>query len=174
MVPLFLCYQLIIATLSIPKALKSFYTEHRSFQFIYFNLNQFSFLIFSRRFSSEKSPTITVTSFFFFFRQTPDLIVYVPPFTDFTRSRVLVSTVCTRFTVNPAVTGSSPCFSQKLFRAFFWHCATLSIFFGALRLFSIFYLQRVSPSKAQRVSTFMYFGTMRLFKILTLRFVSKI
>ena len=43
-----------------------------------------------------------------FSRQTTDLIAYVP----------LFSTDFTRFTVNPAVTGSSPCFSQKLFRAF--------------------------------------------------------
>ena len=52
------------------------------------------------------------------------------------RSHVLVST---RFTVNPAVTGSSPCFSQKLFRA---------IFFGTVRLFfRIFFCrQRVPPS----------------------------
>ena len=42
------------------------------------------------------------------------------------RSHVLVST---RFTVNPAVTGSSPGFSQKLFRA---------IFFGTVRLFQFF------------------------------------
>ena len=53
----------------------------------------------------------------------------------------------TRFTVNPAVTGSSPCFSQKRFRAFaeadetegsplpifFRHCATFfSIFPGRI------------------------------------------
>ena len=62
-----------------------------------------------------------MTSFFLclFFRQTTDLIVYVPLITDFTRSRVLVSTVFIRFTVNSAVTGSSACFSQKLFRAIF-------------------------------------------------------
>ena len=102
--------------------------------------------IFSRRFSCENSPTSTVTSFFSFFRQTTDLIVYVPLFTDFTRSRVLVSTVFTRFTVNPAVTDSSLCFSQKFFRAIFWHCATLSIFFGTVRLFFDFFLvQRVLP-----------------------------
>ena len=108
--------------------------------------------VFSRRFSGEKSPTITV-DFFFFFRQTTDLIVYVPLFIDFTRSLVLVSTVFTRFTVNPAVTGSSPCFSQKLFRAtffgtvrlfqfFFRHCATLFRFFlpskGTSKFFLIF------------------------------------
>ena len=46
--------------------------------------------------------------FFSFFRQTTDLIVYVP----------LCSTTFTLFTVNPAVTGSSPCFSQNLFRVF--------------------------------------------------------
>ena len=57
----------------------------------------------------EKSPTITVASFFFFFfRQTTDLIAYVP----------LFSTDFTRFTVNQAVKGSSPCFGHKLFRPF--------------------------------------------------------
>ena len=65
-------------------------------------------IFFSRRISSEKSPTIVVANFFFFFRQMTDLIVYVP----------LFSTEITRFTVKPAVTGSSPCFSQKVFRAF--------------------------------------------------------
>ena len=52
--------------------------------------------------------------------------------------RVLVSTVFTRFTVNPAATGSSPCFSQKLFRA---------MVFGTVRLFFEFFcLQTVPPS----------------------------
>ena len=41
-------------------------------------------LVFSRRFSSEKSPTITVASFF---RQTTDLIVYVPLFTETTEAK---------------------------------------------------------------------------------------
>ena len=37
--------------------------------------------VFGWRFSSEKCPTITVASFcFFFFRQTTELIVYVPLF----------------------------------------------------------------------------------------------
>ena len=57
----------------------------------------------------------------------------------------------TRFTVNPAVTGSSPCFSQKLFRAFAKAEETegspLSIFFRHSVTFSIsFCLQRVPPS----------------------------
>ena len=56
-------------------------------------VGSFFHFFFSRRFSSEKSPTITVTSFFPFFRQTTDLIVFVPLFTDFTRSRVLVSSL---------------------------------------------------------------------------------
>ena len=129
--------------------------------------------VFSRRFSSEKSPIITVTSFF-----TTDLIVYVPLFTDFTRSRVLVSTVFTRFKVNPAVTGSSPCLSQKPFRTFFfgtvrlsifWHCATFfRIFFAFkvshLQVFVIF-CSKLKCQKAPRLSLFMYFGTMRRFKI---------
>ena len=120
------------------------------------------FLVFSRRCSSEKSATITVAGFF---RQITDLIVYVPLFTDFTRSRVLVSTVFTRFTVNPADTGSSPCFSQDFFEQFF---------LALCDFFSIFCLQRVPPSsffliffsklkcqKALRISFFMFFGTMR-------------
>ena len=137
--------------------------------------------VFSRRFSSEKSPIITVTSFF-----TTDLIVYVPLFTDFTRSRVLVSTVFTRFTVNPAVTGSSPCLSQKPFRTFFFGTVRLFQFFGTVRLriffaFKVSHLQvfvifcsKLKCQKAPRLSLFMYFGTMRRFKILIFRFFSKI
>ena len=87
-----------------------------------------------RHFSSEKSPTITVASlFFFFFRQTTDPIVYVPLFTDFTPLRVLVSTDFTRFT-----------FSSNFFR----HCATFRkchkaqrvapfMYFSTMRLFKI-------------------------------------
>ena len=82
-------------------------------------------LVFSRRFSREKCPTLTVASFFF--RQTTDLIVCTTFYRLHSRSHVLVST---RFTVNPAVTGSSPCFSQKLFRP---------ISFGAVRLFQFFF-----------------------------------
>ena len=139
-------------------------------------LNTFS-MHFSRRFSSEKSPTITVTSFFLFFRQTTDLIAYVPLFTDLTRSRVLVSAVFTRFTVDPAVTGSSPCLSQNLFRAiFFRHYATIFRIFlpskGPTFNFLIF-CSKLQCQKAQRVSLFRYFGTMRLFKILILLFFQK-
>ena len=111
---------------------------------------------------------------------------------DFTRLRVLVSTDFTRFTVNPAVTGSSPCFSQKLSNNFFRHCATFNFFsalcdfqfFSALCDFEFFWPSKgptlkfllifCSKIKCQRVSFFMYFGTMRLFKILIFRFFSKI
>ena len=68
------------------------------------------------------------------------------------RSHVLVSA---RFTVNPAVTGSSPCFSQKLFRAifsalcdslnFFRHCATPSNFFRHCATFFDFFVAKGSP-----------------------------
>ena len=44
--------------------------------------------IFSRRFSREKCPTLTVASFF---RQTTDLIAYVPLFTDFTLAHMYSS-----------------------------------------------------------------------------------
>ena len=82
----------------------------------------------------EKSPTITVGSFF-----SSDLIVYVP----------LFSTDFHRLTVNPAVTGSSPCFSQKLFRAFAKANETegspLSIFSAVCDFFSIFFVSKGPP-----------------------------
>ena len=43
-------------------------------EFSWFLVGAFSF--------REKSPTITVASFFFFFRQTTELIAYVPLFTE--------------------------------------------------------------------------------------------
>ena len=100
-----------------------------------------------------------------FFRQTTDLIVYVPFFsTDFTR-----------FTVNPAVTGSNPCFSQKQFRAFaeadetegffFIFFSTLCDFFQFiclqrvhLEVFLIF-CSKLKCQEAQMVCPFKYFGT---------------
>ena len=86
-----------------------------------------------------------------FFRQTTDLIVYVPLFnTDFTR-----------FTVNPAVTGSSRCFSQKLFRAFAKADETegppLSNFFRHSATFRIFL-----PSKGP---TFKFFEILQQTKV---------
>ena len=99
--------------------------------------------IFSRRFSREKYPTLTVASFFFFFSSDhrPHRVCTIF-YRLHSRSHVLVST---RFTVNPAVTGSSPCFSQKRFRAIFWHCATLSFFFGTVRLFFEIFLSPKGP-----------------------------
>ena len=142
-----------------------------------------------------KSPTITMTSFFFsFFCQTTDLIVYIPRFTDFTRSCVLVTTVFTRFTVNPVVKNSSPCFSQKLSQQFFpalrlsiffgiaalnffRHCASFFFFFafkGSYIQVSLIFCSKLKCQKTKMVSPFMYFGTMRLLNILIFRFVSKI
>ena len=90
-----------------------------------------------------------------------------------------------RFTVNPAVTGSSPCFSQKRFRAFekhlkrtrlkgplfnfFWHCE-FRFFFRLQRVppssFFLIFCSKLKCQKAQRVSSFKDSGTMRLFRIL--------
>ena len=56
--------------------------------------------IFSRRFSWDKCPTITMPSFF---RQPSELTLYVPFVVNFNW-----------FRGNPAVAGSSPCSSQKL------------------------------------------------------------
>ena len=109
---------------------------------------------------------------FLFFRQTTDLIVYVPLFTDFTRSPVLVSSLYfTRFTVNPAVTGSSPCFSQKLssiFSAlcdcfnFIRHCATFFRFFlpsksPTLKLFFFDILKQTKVPKSLKGLPFYVF-----------------
>ena len=58
------------------------------------------------------------------------------------RSHVLVST---RFTVNPAVTGSSPCFSQKLFRAIFFGTVRLSFFSALCDFFFEFFVSKGSP-----------------------------
>ena len=91
------------------------------------------------------------------------------------RSHVLVST---RFTVNPAVTGSSPCFSQKLSSNFFSAlCDSFNVFSALCDFFSKFFCRQRIPSssflifrsklkfqKAQRVSPFQFFGTMRLFQ----------
>ena len=86
--------------------------------------------------------------------------MYIPRFTDFTRSRVLVTTVFTRFTVNPVVKDSSPCFSQKLFQQFF-PALRLSVFFGivalnffgTVRLFFYFFrLQKVLHSSFVDIS----------------------
>ena len=105
------------------------------------------------------APTLDVLVLFF--RQTTDLIAYVPLFRLHSRSHVLVST---RFTVNPAVTGSSPCFSQKLFRAIFFSalCDFFSNFFLSpkgppFKFFDI--LQQTEVSKRSPL-----FGTMRLFQ----------
>ena len=86
---------------------------------------------FNRRFSGEKSPTITVASFFSFFRQTTDIIVYVPLFS-------------TRFTVNPAATGSCPCFRQKL-SGRDWRVPSSNFFFGTVWLFFNFFVSKGSP-----------------------------
>ena len=111
--------------------------------------------VFTPRFSGGKSPTITMTSFFFsFFCQTTDLIVYIPRFTDFTRSCVLVTTVFTPFTVNPVVKNSSPCFNQKLFQQFFpalrrsifFRIAVLNFFRHCAPFLYFFCLQRVLHS----------------------------
>ena len=82
-------------------------------------------MVFSRRFSSEKSPTLTVASFivgafsfkeksptitvasffFFFFRQTTDLIAYVPLFTDFTLAHMYSSVLGLRCYGEPSSHG---------------------------------------------------------------------
>ena len=97
--------------------------------------------IFSRRFSREKCPTLTVASFFSSDHRPHRVCTTF--YRLHSRSHVLVST---RFTVNPAVTGSSPCFSQKLFRAIFFGTVRLFQFFSALcDFFSNFFVAKGSP-----------------------------
>ena len=97
---------------------------------------------FSRRFSREKCPTLTVASFFSSDHRPHRVCTTF--YRLHSRSHVLVST---RFTVNPAVTGSSPCFSQKLFRAIFFGTVRLFQFFSALCDFSNFFVAKGSPFK---------------------------
>ena len=99
-----------------------------------------------------------------------------------------LSLTCTRFTVNPAVTGSSPCFSQKPFRPISFDTVRLFQFFSALcDFFSNFFCrQRVLPSsflifcnklkfqKAQRVPLSSFSALLDCFKNLIFRFFSKI
>ena len=103
--------------------------------------------------------------------------MYVPLFTDFTRLRILVST---DFTVIPAVTGPSPCFSQKIFRAIFPALSDF-IFFRSATFFDFFRLQMCPAFKffflifcSKLKCLVMYFGTMRLFKIVIFRFFRKL
>ena len=102
--------------------------------------------VFSRRFSREKCPTLTVAVFLLFFSSDHRL---------HSRSHVLVST---RLMVNPAVTGSSPCFSQK---QFFSELGDSFNFFGTVRLFFEFFCRRntMDVKKSQRVPPFTIFGT---------------
>ena len=119
--------------------------------------------------SSEKCLTFT-SAVFSPICQITDLYLYV-----------LISTDFNRFTGNPAATGSSPCCSQKLFRAFAKADETEGFlpsfnFFGIVRLFlsfftlkgpfSFFFIfcNKLDFQKAQRVPPFPFFGTMRLFR----------
>ena len=102
------------------------------------------FSIFSRRFSSEKSQTITVTSFFSSDHR-PHRIC-----TTFYR---LHSFTCTRqyslYSVYGEPSSRVLTLARNFSSNFFRHCATLSIFFGALGLFLNFF-----PSKGP---TFKFF-----------------
>ena len=128
--------------------------------------------LFSWRFSREKRPTLTVATFFlsFFLSDYRPHRVCTTFYRLHSRSHVLVST---RFT---AVTGSSPCFSQKLFRAIFFGTVRLfQFFFGTLRLFSIFFCrQKVPPSSFLIFCSKLKFQTaQKVFTILgTFRFLS--
>ena len=118
----------------------------KNFKF-FFKKNVLRFL--SLRYSADFRRSRLV---FLFVRQTTDLIVYVPLFTDFTRSRVLVSTVLTRFTVNPAVRVRVLAFFVQFFSAlcdyfsvfFAFKGSHLQVFFRKLK--TIFCLQRALPS----------------------------
>ena len=100
--------------------------------------------VISRCFSKKKCPTLTVASFFSFFSSDHRPHRVCTTFYRLhSRSHVLVST---RFTVNPAVTGSSPCFTQKLFRAIFFGTVRLfQFFFGNVRLFFEIFLSPKGP-----------------------------
>ena len=84
---IFFCHKQILLKGDFELALKSHENAHRKNGSLSYNsLIASGDLLFSRRVSSEKSPTFTVASFFFFFfvrpQKTTDIIVYVPPFTE--------------------------------------------------------------------------------------------
>ena len=81
----------------------------------------------------EKSPTITVASFFsFFFRQTTELIAYVPLFTE----------------------------TDKFTQAKFDQCKLTAK--GPPFVFYLFYVT-YKTGRLQRVPPFIFFGTVRIF-----------
>ena len=89
-------------------------------------------LVFSRRFSSEKSPTITVASFF---RQTTDLIVYVPLFTETAKTTQAKSGQCKLSAKGPPFIFSLFYVTYKTGRD---QRVPLLIFFGAANFFRKF------------------------------------
>ena len=100
-------------------------------------------LVFSRRFSRESARLLQWLVFFSSDHRPHRVCTTFYRFHS--RSHVLVST---RFTVNPAVTGSSPCFSQKLFRAIFFGTVRLFQFFRhCATFFRIFFVSKGSPFK---------------------------
>ena len=143
-------------------------------------LPRYQQLVFSRRFSSEKSPTITVASFLSSDHR-PHRVC-----TTFCR---LYSFTCTRqyrlYSVYGELSGhglESLLKPETFSSNFFFGTVRFFHFFPALSdFFPIFLpskgprvppsssfdiLQRSKGPKARTVSTFMYFGTRRLFKIL--------
>ena len=89
------------------------------------------------------APTLDVPVLFFF-RQTTDLIAYVPLFTDFTLAHMYSSVLGLRWIQRSRVRVLA--LARNFFEQFFCHCATLSIFFGTVRLFSkLFFVAKGSP-----------------------------
>ena len=78
----------------------------------------------------DMAPTLDVTVLFF--RQTTDLIAYVPLFTDFTLAHMYSSVLGLRWTQRSRVRVLA--LARNLFEQFF---------FGTVRLFRIFFVQRV-------------------------------
>ena len=133
----------------------------------------FLLFLFSRRFSRE------LLQWLVFFRQTTDLIAYVPLFTDFTLAHMYSSVLGLRWTQRSRVRVlalarnffdqflSALCDSFNFFR----HCATFFWKFFCrqrvpLQVFWYFATTclKLKFQKAQMVPPFWFFGTMRLFQ----------
>ena len=99
--------------------------------------SEFHETLFSRRFSSKKSPTITVTFFSFFFVR-PQTSSCMYHFLQTSLIHMYSSVQSLLYTVNPAITGSSPCFSQKLFRAILFDIVRLNLFRHSVTFFDFF------------------------------------
>ena len=109
----------------------------------------------------EKSPTITVASFFSFFRQTTELIAYVPLFTETDKFTQAKFDQCKLTAKGPPFVFYLFYVTYKTLFNFFWHCANFFRKFFKVPPSGFFiFCNRKYVNESQRVPPFSFFGTM--------------